>query len=92
MKDELLFKIGQSVRYLRQKDGISQESAFQKVHSQDNIKAKKRLYMSATPKIFSESAKGKADKDNEVELYSMDNEEIFGSEAYNLKFDKALFV
>ncbi len=25
MKDELLFKIGQSVRYLRQKDGISQE-------------------------------------------------------------------
>lgn len=72
------------------KDGISQESAFQKVHSEDNIKAKKRLYMSATPKIFSESAKGKADKDNEVELYSMDNEEIFGSEAYNLKFDKAL--
>ena len=25
MKDELLFKIGQIVRYLRQKDGISQE-------------------------------------------------------------------
>lgn len=25
MKDELLFKIGQSVRYLRQKEGISQE-------------------------------------------------------------------
>lgn len=25
MKDELLFKIGHSVRYLRQKEGISQE-------------------------------------------------------------------
>lgn len=25
MKDELLFKIGQSIRYLRQKEGISQE-------------------------------------------------------------------
>lgn len=25
MKDELLFRIGQSVRYLRQKEGISQE-------------------------------------------------------------------
>lgn len=25
MKDELLFEIGQSVRYLRQKEGISQE-------------------------------------------------------------------
>ena len=25
MKDEFLFKIGQSVRYLRQKEGISQE-------------------------------------------------------------------
>ncbi|WP_086290048.1 type ISP restriction/modification enzyme [Campylobacter devanensis] len=72
------------------KDGISQESAFQKVHSDDNIKATKRLYMSATPKIFSQNAKSKADKDNEVELYSMDDEDIFGREAYNLKFDKAL--
>lgn len=72
------------------KDGISLESVFHKVHSDDNIKATKRLYMSATPKIFSQNAKSKADKDNEVELYSMDDEDIFGREAYNLKFDKAL--
>lgn len=72
------------------KDGVSLESVFHKVHSDDNIKATKRLYMSATPKIFSQNAKSKADKDNEVELYSMDDEDIFGREAYNLKFDKAL--
>ncbi|MBR6612142.1 MAG: DEAD/DEAH box helicase family protein, partial [Campylobacter sp.] len=72
------------------KDGISLESVFHKVHSDENIKATKRLYMSATPKIFSQNAKSKADKDNEVELYSMDDEDIFGREAYNLKFDKAL--
>ncbi|MBR2159336.1 MAG: DEAD/DEAH box helicase, partial [Campylobacter sp.] len=72
------------------KDGISLESVFHKVHSDENVKATKRLYMSATPKIFSQNAKSKADKDNEVELYSMDDEDIFGREAYNLKFDKAL--
>ncbi|WP_096030535.1 type ISP restriction/modification enzyme [Campylobacter lanienae] len=72
------------------KDGVSLESVFHKVHSDENIKATKRLYMSATPKIFSQNAKSKADKDNEVELYSMDDEDIFGREAYNLKFDKAL--
>ncbi|WP_096026408.1 type ISP restriction/modification enzyme [Campylobacter lanienae] len=72
------------------KDGVSLESVFHKVHSDENIKATKRLYMSATPKIFSQNAKNKADKDNEVELYSMDDEDIFGREAYNLKFDKAL--
>ncbi|WP_104744229.1 restriction endonuclease [Helicobacter acinonychis] len=66
------------------------ESVFQKVHSNDNIKANKRLYMSATPKIFSDNAKSKAKKDIEVELYSMDDESIFGSTAYQLDFAKAL--
>ncbi|WP_104757085.1 type ISP restriction/modification enzyme [Helicobacter acinonychis] len=66
------------------------ESVFQKVHSNDNIKANKRLYMSATPKIFSDNTKSKAKKDVEVELYSMDDESIFGSTAYQLDFAKAL--
>lgn len=72
------------------KNGATSESAFHKVHNDDNIKATKRLYMSATPKIFSDNAKGKAKDDSEVELYSMDNKDIFGETAYELKFDKAL--
>lgn len=66
------------------------ESVFQKVHSNDNINASKRLYMSATPKIFSDKAKNKAKDDAEVELYSMDDEDIFGKTAYQLDFGKAL--
>ncbi len=58
-------------------------------HSDKNIKAKKRLYMTATPKVYSESSKAKAkEKDNVI--YSMDDEEIFGEEIYTLNFSKAI--
>ncbi len=54
-----------------------------------NIKAKKRLYMTATPKVYSESSKAKA-KENDNVIYSMDDEEIFGEEIYTLNFSKAI--
>src|SRR5690606_24600145 len=37
-------------------------SAFVKVHSDNNIKAKKRLYQTATPRIYGEDVKQKADE------------------------------
>ena len=37
-------------------------SAFVKVHNDNNIKAKKRLYQTATPRIYGEDAKKKADE------------------------------
>ncbi len=65
------------------------KNAFTLCHSDENIKAKKRLYMTATPKVYSESSKAKAkEKDNAI--YSMDDEEIFGEEIYNLNFSKAI--
>ncbi|GAA8387686.1 hypothetical protein HpNP38_08580 [Helicobacter pylori] len=66
------------------------KNAFTLCHSDDaNIKAKKRLYMTATPKVYSESSKAKAkEKDNVI--YSMDDEEIFGQEIYTLNFSKAI--
>ncbi|GAA8326653.1 DEAD/DEAH box helicase family protein [Helicobacter pylori] len=65
------------------------KNAFTLCHSDDNIKAKKRLYMTATPKVYSESSKAKAkEKDNII--YSMDDEEIFGEEIYTLNFSKAI--
>nr|WP_243895609.1 DEAD/DEAH box helicase [Helicobacter pylori] len=58
-------------------------------HSDKNIKATKRLYMTATPKVYSESSKAKAkEKDNVI--YSMDDGEIFGEEIYTLNFSKAI--
>ncbi|GAA7517983.1 DEAD/DEAH box helicase family protein [Helicobacter pylori] len=65
------------------------KNAFTLCHSDANIKAKKRLYMTATPKVYSESSKAKAkEKDNVI--YSMDDEEIFGQEIYTLNFERAI--
>ncbi len=65
------------------------KNAFTLCHSDKNIKATKRLYMTATPKVYSESSKAKAkEKDNVI--YSMDDEEIFGEEIYTLNFSKAI--
>jgi predicted helicase len=52
------------------------ESSFVRIHSNENVKATKRLYMTATPRIFGEKAKTKADDEN-IALASMDNEEFF---------------
>ncbi|WQU81734.1 DEAD/DEAH box helicase [Helicobacter pylori] len=65
------------------------KNAFTLCHSDEHIKATKRLYMTATPKVYSESSKAKAkEKDNII--YSMDDEEIFGEEIYTLNFSKAI--
>ncbi|GAA8340759.1 hypothetical protein HpNP142_11940 [Helicobacter pylori] len=65
------------------------KNAFTLCHSDGNIKAKKRLYMTATPKVYSESSKAKAKESDNV-IYSMDDEEIFGEEIYTLNFSKAI--
>ncbi len=65
------------------------KNAFTLCHSDTHIKAKKRLYMTATPKVYSESSKAKAKESDNV-IYSMDDEEIFGEEIYTLNFSKAI--
>jgi len=65
------------------------ESAFVKVHSNENIKAKKRLYMTATPRVYGDESKNKADEAN-AEICSMDDESKFGPEFYKLGFGKAV--
>lgn len=62
------------------------ESNFVMVHSNDNIMAKKRLYMTATPRIYSEDAKAT----EAVELCSMDDEALFGKELYVINFSTAV--
>ncbi|OPG47838.1 restriction endonuclease [Helicobacter pylori] len=65
------------------------KNAFTLCHSDENIKAKKRLYMTATPKVYSESSKAKAKESDNV-IYSMDDEETFGEEIYTLNFERAI--
>lgn len=73
--------------------GVSLEdeeaSDFLKVHAQNIIRGKKRLYMTATPRIFADASKNKAENSSAA-LYSMDDEDLFGPEFYRLGFGKAV--
>ena len=53
------------------------ESNFVKIHRDENVKGEKRLYMTATPRIYGEAARKKAEE-GAATLASMDDEEIFG--------------
>jgi predicted helicase len=65
------------------------ESHFVKVHDAKYIKGAKRLYMTATPRIYGDEAKGKA-RDAEAVLCSMDDEQHFGKELHRLGFGDAV--
>lgn len=65
------------------------ESYFVRVHNQDFIQAKKRLYMTATPKLYSDDTKVQAQENNAL-LCSMDNEDIYGQEFHRLSFGEAV--
>lgn len=72
--------------------GVSTEthdSAFVLVHDNERIRATKRIYMTATPKVYGDRAKSKA-TEAEVILYSMDNEAHFGKEFHRLGFGEAV--
>ncbi|KQV08491.1 hypothetical protein ASC63_10170 [Leifsonia sp. Root112D2] len=65
------------------------ESAFVRVHDASYIRAKKRLYMTATPKLYGEAAKTKASEKLAV-VVSMDDESRFGPEFHRLGFGAAV--
>lgn len=65
------------------------ESNFVKVHDQGYLRAKKRLYMTATPRIYDDSSKAQAE-DNDATLCSMDDESIYGKEFHRLGFSEAV--
>ena len=65
------------------------ESVFVKVHDSDFIRAAKRMYMTATPRIYGDHAKASAEKDN-VALCSMDDESLYGKELHVITFSQAV--
>ncbi|BCH63691.1 DNA damage-inducible protein [Agrobacterium vitis] len=66
-----------------------EESNFIKVHNQDFIQGKKRLYMTATPRIYGNEVKKKADESS-VELCSMDDEALYGQTLFQRGFSWAV--
>ena len=65
------------------------ESTFVRVHSNDHVKADKRLYMTATPKIYGQQSLTKAVQANAT-LTSMDDESVYGPEFFRYTFAQAV--
>ena len=69
--------------------GEENDSAFVKVHNQDYLHGQRRLYMTATPRIYGDVAQEKAEKEGAV-VYGMNNARIFGPEFHVITFSEAV--
>lgn len=65
------------------------ESAFVRVHDASYIRAAKRLYMTATPRIYSAEAEAKAEQDKAT-VYGMNNEAWYGKQLFLISFSEAV--
>ncbi|WP_180049722.1 type ISP restriction/modification enzyme [Acinetobacter sp. YH12105] len=63
------------------------DSNFVKIHDGGFILGKKRIYMTATPRIFSDDVKSNA---TDFTLYSMDDTKLFGETLYTINFSEAV--
>lgn len=62
---------------------------FVRVHDPEYIRARHRLYMTATPRLYDDEVKGAA-AEHSAELASMDDEAVFGPEFHRLGFGTAV--
>lgn len=67
----------------------AKESSFVRVHDNSVIKGRLRLYMTATPRLYAESAKAKAQEASAV-ICSMDDEALYGEEIHRIGFGEAV--
>ena len=65
------------------------KSPFVLVHDSERIRAKKRLYMTATPRLYTEGAKTRA-ATHSVEVFSMDDPKTYGPSFHRLAFSRAV--
>lgn len=65
------------------------ESHFVRIHDNDQVRVAKRLYMTATPRIYADKVKSKADEGGH-ELASMDDESKFGPLFFHRGFSWAV--
>lgn len=65
------------------------ESNFVKIHNQDFIAGRKRIYMTATPRVFGDAVKAKANEAS-AELASMDDEALYGKTLFTRGFGWAV--
>ncbi len=69
----------------------SESPCFVRVHDDSYVHSRRRLYMTATPKVFGvEARKQAADDPEDVVIYSMDDEKVFGPTFYEISFGRAV--
>ena len=68
---------------------IEDESGFRRVHDNGFVKSRRRLYMTATPRIYGDRAKRKANQED-LTLVSMDDASLYGPEFHRLGFGEAV--
>ena len=64
-------------------------SPFVLVHDAQRIRAAKRLYMTATPRLYTEGARAKA-AIHDIDVFSMDDPATYGPELHRLPFSRAV--
>ena len=62
---------------------------FQEFHDETQLHARKRLYMTATPRIYTERSKGKL-ADRGIAVVDMGDHDVYGPELHRLAFAKAV--
>ena len=70
-------------------DADREASNFVRVHDRDFLRADKRLYMTATPRIYTDAARSKA-RERSTVLCTMDDESMFGKVLFYRGFDWAI--
>ena len=70
-------------------ESSKEASIFSRVHSNTYVQGRKRIYQTATPKIYGESAKKNA-KEKSILISSMDDESKYGEVFYRMGFGQAV--
>ena len=74
----------------RNRQDDRQTSPFRLVHDATRIRGHKRLYTTATPRIYTSAAQSKAAAKRELELYSMDDARVYGPVFHRMQFSEAI--
>ena len=65
------------------------EPAFTRIHSDENILVRKRLYMTATPRLYGKQVREKAET-RDVELCDMNDTSLYGDVFFEISFGEAV--
>ncbi|MBR1804930.1 MAG: DEAD/DEAH box helicase, partial [Selenomonadaceae bacterium] len=72
----------------KKNSALGQHSVFTAVHDEKIIHAKRRMYMTATPKLFKTDVKENA-AEKDLTVWSMDDESTFGRQFFTITFAEA---